>query len=228
MKPLRILFLLLCSSVPAMAAEWQSLPAIQATVEAFVQEKLAAQPGENTFTVSRIDARLKLTRCDQPEPYLPSGNRLWGNVSVGVRCLSPSAWTIYVPVSIKVSRQVVVSARPISSGQTIQAEDVQLQQRDITMFAGSALTAPDQAIGKNSAVPVPSGTVLRTEMLRIANIIQQGQTVRLVAQGTGFRVSSEGTAMNNARPGQVVSIKTRSGQIIKGIAVSEGVVEVSF
>jgi len=58
--------------------------------------------------------------------------------------------------------------------------------------------------------------------------IRQGQQVMLVAQGAGFKVSSEGTAMGNAATGQVVSVKTRSGQIIKGIAKGEGVVEVYF
>lgn len=227
MKQLWFLSLLFCSATCA-AAEWQSLPAIQAAVEAFVQEKIATQPGERTVNVSRIDARLKLAKCSQLEPYLPAGNRLWGNSSIGVRCLAPTTWSLFVPVSIKVSGQVLVTIRPIPAGQPIQAEDVQLQQRDITAFAGSALTSLDQAVNRNVAAPLASGTVLRSEMLRAANVILQGQMVRLVAQGTGFRVTSEGQAMGNAKAGQIVSIKTRSGQIIKGIAKSEGIAEVNF
>ncbi len=227
MKYFWFLSLLFCSATCA-AAEWQSLPAIQAAVETFVQEKIATQPGERSVTVSRIDARLKLAKCDQLEPFLPAGNRLWGNSSIGVRCLSPGTWSLYVPVSIKVSNHVLVTVRPIAGGQPIQAEDVQLQQRDITAFAGSALTSLDQAVDKYVAAPVASGTILRLEMLRAANVIQQGQVVKLVAQGAGFRVTSEGQAMGNAKAGQVVAVKTRSGQIIKGIAKSEGIVEVYF
>ncbi len=209
-------------------AEWQSLPAIQSAVEAFVQEKLASQPGERSVTVSRIDPRLKLARCDKPEPFLPAGNRLWGNSSIGVRCLAPEPWSIYVPVHIKVANNVLVTVRPIPAGQTVQPEDIQLQMRDITQFAGSALTSVEQAVDKQVVGPVASGAILRSEMLRAANIILQGQNVKLVAQGSGFRVTSEGVAMGNAKSGQVVAVKTRSGQIIKGIARSEGVVEVYF
>lgn len=221
-------FSMLLSSALCNAAEWQSLPAIQTTVETFVQEKVATQPGERTVTVSRIDPRLKLAKCDRLEPYLPAGNHLWGNSSIGVRCMSPVTWSLYVPVNIKVSNHVLVTVRPIASGQPIKAEDVQMQQRDITAFAGSALTSLDQTDDKYVAAPVASGTVLRAEMLRAANVIQQGQMVKLVAQGVGFRVTSEGQAMGNAKSGQVVAVKTRSGQIIKGIARSEGVVEVYF
>lgn len=212
----------------AAAEEWQSLPAIQAAVEAFVKEKTAGQPGEYTVTASRIDTRLKLARCTQLQPYLPSGSRLWGNTSVGVRCLAPGNWSLYVPVQIKVSNHVLVAVRPITSGQPVQAEDVELQLRDITRFAGSALTSLDQVSGRTVVAPISNGTILRAEMLRAANIIRQGQSVKLVAQGKGFTITSEGQAMGNATTGQVVAVKTRSGQLIKGIARSEGVVEVNF
>lgn len=223
--------LITLSLLPAAAAnagEWQSLPSIQAAVESFVKDKAALQPGEFVVTVSRMDPRLKLAQCSQLEPYLPTGNRLWGNSSIGVRCNAPSRWSVYVPVHIKVSNQVLVTTRPIASGNAVTPEDVQLQMRDITAFAGSALTSLDQVTGKNVSGPVASGTVLRAEMLRAAQVIRQGQQVKLVAQGSGFKVTSEGQAMGNATVGQVVSVKTRSGQLIKGIAKGEGIVEVYF
>lgn len=214
--------------ISAAAQELQSLPAVQKVVENFVKEKTAGQPGEYSITASRIDSRLKLAKCAQLQPYLPSGSRLWGNSSIGVRCLAPESWSLYVPVQIKVSKQVLVAVRPISSGQQVQVEDVQLQIRDITRFAGSALTSLDQAAGKNVISALASGTILRAEMLRAAKIIRQGQSVKLVAQGTGFTISSEGQAMNNAALGEVVTVKTRSGQLLKGIARSDGQVEVNF
>jgi flagella basal body P-ring formation protein FlgA len=218
----------LAFSAGAYAQELQSLPAIQKAAEAFVKEKTASLPGEYTVTVSRIDSRLKLTKCTQLQPYLPSGSRLWGNSSVGVRCLAPESWSLYVPVQIKVSNQVLVAVRPITSGQPVQPDDVALETRDITRFAGSALTSLDQVAGRTVVAPIANGTVLRAEMLRAANVIRQGQSVQLTAKGNGFTVTSEGQAMGNATAGQVVTVKTRSGQLVKGIARSAGVVEVTF
>ncbi len=221
-------FLLLFCCTTAGATEWQSLPAIHAAVGAFVEEKVASQPGHYTITVNHVDSRLKLARCEQLEPYQPVGSHLWGSISIGVRCLAPTPWSLYVQVSIKVTNNVLVAVRPIANGQPVQADDVQLQSRDITNIAGSVLTSPAQAIDKIVATQVSSGTILRSELLRMADVIAQGQSVKLLAQGAGFRVSSEGQAMNNAKAGQVVSVKTRSGQIIKGIAKGDGVVEVYF
>lgn len=228
MRRLSLLPLLLLLALPVTAQDLQSLPAVQKAAEDFIREKTAAQPGEYVITASPVDARLKLARCTQLQPFLPSGSRLWGNSSVGVRCLAPQAWSLYVPVQIKVSNQVLVAVRPITSGQQVQPEDVTLETRDITRFAGSALTSLDQVAGRNVVTPVAVGTVLRAEMLRAANVIRQGQTVQLTAKGNGFTVTSEGQAMSNAAVGQVVTVKTRSGQLVKGIARSAGVVEVTF
>ena len=215
-------------SATAMAAEWQSLPAIQSTVEKFVQEKAAGMRGERTVKVGQIDNRLKLARCDRMEAFQPGGARLSGNTSIGVRCLAPSAWSLYVTVQIKLVDDVLVVAQPVAAGQPLQASDLQVQRRDITATTGNVLNAPEQAVGKTAAAPLAAGTVLRAEALRAPNIVRQGQQVKLVAQGAGFRVSSEGLAMGNATLGQVVAVKTRSGQVIKGVARSEGVVEVYF
>lgn len=219
---------LLAFAPAAQGEAWQSPEVVQQAVAAFVKEKAAALPGERSVSVSRIDPRLKLARCTQLEPYLPAGNRLWGNSSIGVRCIAPTAWSLYVPVLIRVTDNVLVTMQPIPANHAIQAGDVQLQQRDITQFAGSALTSLDQAAGKNVISALASGTILRAEMLRAAKIIRQGQSVKLVAQGTGFTISSEGQAMNNAALGEVVTVKTRSGQLLKGIARSDGQVEVTF
>jgi flagella basal body P-ring formation protein FlgA len=230
MRFLSLFYLLiqLAFSAGAAAQELQSLPAIQKAAEAFVKEKTASLPGQYTVTASRVDSRLKLEKCTQLQTFLPSGSRLWGNSSIVVRCLAPQSWSIYVPVQIKVSNQVLVAVRPITSGQQVHAEDVALEMRDITRFAGSALTSLDQVAGRTVVAPVANGTVLRAEMLRAANVIRQGQSVQLTAKGNGFTVTSEGQAMGNATAGQIVTVKTRSGQLVKGIARGEGVVEVTF
>ncbi len=226
-KPLFALCLLLAASQAA-GGEWQSLDDIVAAVERFARQKTADLGADVGIAVTRPDARLHLKKCDRLEPWLPSGNKLWGRASVGVRCLAPAAWSIYVPVTVKVSGNALVATHPIARGQALEAQDVQIQQRDLTQYQNGVLTSLGQIAGRTALNTIQAGDVLRPELLRAAMVIRQGQQVMLVAQGTGFKVSSEGIAMGNAGAGQVVAVKTRSGQIIKGIAKSEGVVEVYF
>lgn len=226
-KPFIILFLFMAFSI-ADAGEWQSLDEIVASVDHFVRQKTSGSGNDATVTVTRPDQRLRLDRCDNLETWLPSGNKLWGRASVGVRCRAPASWSIYVPVMVKVSGNALVATHPIGRGEALAADDMRIEMRDLTQYPGGVFTSPDQVIGKTTTLNIQAGDVLRPELLRAALVIHQGQQVTLVAQGASFKVSSEGTAIGNAAIGQVVAVKTRSGQIIKGIARSEGIVEVYF
>ncbi len=200
---------------------------LKKTVEAFLSAQLAGQPGAG-FTVGGVDSRLRLPRCDRTEAFLPAGSRLWGNTTVGVRCEAPAAWSIYVPVTVKVMAGAVVSLRPLGQGQVISAADVALKSQDLTQLSPGVLTDPADAVGKTLAAPVPAGYPLRADMLKAPMAVFQGQNVRLTAKGPGFTVTSEGKAMGNAADGQPVQVRTPSGQVVKGVARSGGVVEIPF
>ncbi len=221
---------LLISIIPASihAAGWQDIGAIHKAVEHFVQQNTTDLPGQAASTVGTIDPRLRLPACATPEVFLPTGSRLWGNTTVGVRCSSATPWTIYVPVSVKVMAQIAVAARPLVAGQTVTQADVLLQSGDLSQQPSSVVLDPDQVIGKTVVSGAASGQAFRPDMLRAPQVIQQGQTVKIVAKGSGFQVSSEGKALANATLGQVVSVRTPSGHLINGIARQNGVVEVNF
>ena len=161
------------------------------------------------------------------ETTLPSGNRLWGRSSVKVSCASPR-WALYVPVTVRVTGKALVATRSIGSGQIINQQDVEVQVLDLTPYPIGVFTRPEQAIGKTTAVNVAAGNPLRPEVLRAQFVVKQGQQVVVVAKGASFKVSAEGIAMNNALPGQLVGVKTTSGQIVRGLATDSGTVEISF
>jgi flagella basal body P-ring formation protein FlgA len=73
---------------------------------------------------------------------------------------------------------------------------------------------------------VGAGQILRYDMIRAPYTIKQGQSVQLLAKGTGFSVSSEGQALGNATEGEIASARTASGQIISGV-VKGGKLEIN-
>lgn len=232
-RPQHYFVMLACLSMAflsglAGAAGLQDLGIIRKTVDSFVKLNTAELPGQVTHTVGTIDPRLQLPACDLPEVFLPTGSRLWGNTTVGVRCQSATPWTIYVPVSVKIMAQVAVATHPLAAGQTVSQADVSLQHADLSQLPAGVIQDLSQVIGKTVISGAPSGQALRLDMLRAPQVIQQGQNVKLVAKGNGFQVSSEGKALANATLGQVISVRTQSGQIINGIARQNGVVEVNF
>lgn len=211
----------------AQTMEWQSIDSIQSAAQAFAQEKTAHIEGAVNISVASPDKRTKLPKCGNLETTLPSGNHLWGRSSIKVSCASPK-WSTYVPVTVKVTGKALVATRSIGGGQVIADQDVDVQEIELTAYPIGLFTRPEQAIGKTTASNIPAGNPLRAEMMRAQLVIRQGQQVVVVANGTSFKVSAEGTAMGNAVAGQIVGVKTKSGQIVKGVATENGVVEVSF
>ncbi len=110
-------FLVTSLVVCAQSPQTQSPAAVQRAVEDFVRAQTSSYTNRATFTVGNVDARLALPACSAMEVFVPSGGRLWGNSSVGVRCGAPTPWTLYVSVTVRVSGSYVAASRSLAAGQ---------------------------------------------------------------------------------------------------------------
>jgi flagellar basal body P-ring formation protein FlgA len=200
---------------------------IQQAVQEFVRQQSSTLPGQVTLQVTPPDSRLSLAQCDQPQPFLPQGGRLWGKSAVGVRCTSPANWTIYVQVQIQVLGEYIISSGPISAGQLIKKEHLSIAKGDLCTLPTGIISNIDQAINKASTSPIMAGVPLRLDNLRRPQIIQAGQLVRLNSSGSGFTISTQARAIGGASEGQVIQVRTANGQQISAIAKGAGLVEVT-
>ena len=191
---------------------------------AFVEQQSASLPGKVTYQVNEIDQRIALPACAKLEAFLPGGSQLIGKTSIGVRCLEKNGWSIFVPVQIKVSLDLLVSARQLPMGHILQEQDLTSQTTEASQTEG--LTDPKQALGKVLRYSIASGQVLREDMLRLPFSVTQGQIVPLIVQSDTFSIRSEGAALGNASAGQTVHVRIGSGRVIGGVARANGVVEI--
>lgn len=196
-------------------------------VEQYLQRQAQGLPGKVSTSVGQLDPRTQLAPCSALEPFTLPGSRLWGKATVGVRCLGPASWTVYVPVQINVSGNYVVTVRPIGAGQPLVGTDLTVRQGDLTNLPPNVLTDPVQGIGKTLKNGLGSGQPVRSDQLIAPYVIQQGQDVRLIAKGPGYAVSNEGKALNNASEGQIARARTASGQTVSGIARPGGIIELT-
>lgn len=225
-SPLLLLALLaLGHSAAVLAVERQAPAPVISAVQTFLARETAGLPGPATYQVGTIDPQLNVPSCRSLEAFTPPGTRLWGSVSVGVRCNGGFPWVLYVPVEVHVFADVVHAARPIAQNHIVTESDLVLQTADLTRLPAGILTELRPAIGKMMTISLAAGLPLRADILRAPPVIQQGQAVKLVLQGRGFTVSGEGRALAGAADGQSVPVRVQSGQVVNGLARSGGVVE---
>lgn len=193
-------------------------------IERFLLSQTAGLPGKVGIS---IDTPMSgaLPPCEALEPFLPSGARLWGRVSVGVRCNASQPWARYVPGYIAVVGTYYVAAHQINSGQALTPTDAEVREGDLTTLPGSVIVDPAQLNGVIASNRIASGAPIRRESLRAVTVVQQGQTVKVVTQGAGFVVSTEGKAMTHAAAGAMLQVKMQGGQLLSGIVRPDGMVE---
>ncbi|MBI0327067.1 flagellar basal body P-ring formation chaperone FlgA [Burkholderia plantarii] len=213
------------AQVVGQPAGQQDPEAIRAAALAFLQQQTAGLPGKATITVAAAFPR-GLAACATLEPFLPTGARLWGRTTVGVRCAGARPWTLYLQSKIEVHGNYYVAAHALAPGDVLTTADLVARDGDLTMLPLAVITDPAQAVGGTSLVRVAAGLPLRQDMLRSAASVTIGQTVRVVAAGQGFSISSEGSVMNNAGPGQQVRVRLAAGQIVTAVVKDGNTVEV--
>ncbi|KWF96409.1 flagellar biosynthesis protein FlgA [Burkholderia diffusa] len=213
------------ASQPTTPPGQQDPDTIRRTALAFLQQQVAGLPGKTTATVAAAFPR-GLAACTTLEPFLPTGARLWGRTTVGVRCAGARPWTVYLQAKVAVQATYYVAARQIAPGEPLTAADLVARDGDLTVLPLAVITDPAQAVGATALARISAGLPLRQDMLKSAASVSAGQTVRVVAAGPGFTISAEGSALANAAPGQSVRVRMAAGQIVTAIVKDAGTVEI--
>lgn len=200
--------------------------AADAAIASYLQVQTAGLPGKVTV---RMEGRgtAVLPACEAPEVFLPPGATPWGRVSVGVRCQTERPWTRYVQAHVAVQGSYFVAARAIESGRPLGPGDVAERTGDLSRLPRTVITSAADLAGVVTSNRIAPGAPLRKELVRGVTVIQQGQAVKVVAQGPGFSVSTDAKAMTGATVGAVVQAKTQDGRMVSGVADMHGQVQLA-
>jgi flagella basal body P-ring formation protein FlgA len=197
------------------------------TAEQHIRLQTKNLAGKTTITMGQFDAS-RLPPCSALEAFTPQGSKIIGRTHIGVRCLSPNSWSVLVPAQIAVTGNYVTTGRPLIAGQIIAESDLVTLSGDVSNLPTGVASSPSEIVGRTLRNSLGAGQIVRLDQLVAPIVIHQGQTVRVVSKGSGFAVSAEGKAINNAAIGQAAQIRMSSGQTITGTARADGSVEIEF
>ncbi len=207
-------------------------PSLIETVRQLALEKSeGSAPGAPRveIVVGQLDPRLRLAPCQRIEPSLPPGMRLWGKARIGLRCTQgPTAWNVYLPVTVKVWGKALVVAAGGTVGSTVAAADLVEAEVDLAEEPSAAIVDPAHAVGRVLAQNLKPGQTLRQGHLKLRQFFAAGETVKVVAVGAGFSLESEGQALGNGVEGAPARVRTESGRILTGTPAGERRIEVTL
>ena len=176
-----------------------------------------------------LDPRLKLAPCGNIEPYMPPGTKLWGKTRVGVRCVDGvTRWNVSLPVTVSAWGKAWVVRNPMPAGSVVTQNDVVEAEVNWAEDPNAVLRDPALWLGFAASRPLTTGQTLRANMVRPAQVFQAGSNVRVVAQGSGFQVASDGQALTVGVVGQVARVRMDNGKVASGLVLDVKTVKIDL
>jgi flagella basal body P-ring formation protein FlgA len=210
--------------------DYQDIAPLEALAQAEAAPRLPPLTDRQRFLVGPIPAHLQLERCHGAiKPIADAARHMQDRVLVELRCQDTPGWHIYVPVRIVGTSSVAVAAHAIVTGSVLTADDLRVEQRDMTQLPPGYLDNPAIAVGLTAARPISGGAILTNQQLVASKAVQRGQAVTLVADASGMSVRMAGRALSDGLINQRIRVQNlSSGKIVEGIARSEQIVEIIF
>ena len=181
-------------------------------------------------TPGTLDARLRLAPCNQVEAYLPPGARTLGATRVGLRCRQPGAtpWNVYLPVTVRLLAPGVVSRSALPAGTVLEAGHLELGEIDWAAEGNPGFADAAPLLGRTLARPLVAGAAPRRADIKPRLWFAAGDSVRVLARGSGFSISGDATAMSPGIEGQAARVRMESGRIVSGLPVGERQLELAL
>lgn len=215
----------------AVAAESEYLGATRQWLDQAVSgiQSSGATPLRMEVSVGALDSRLRLASCSRVEPYIPVGTRLWGRTRLGLRCIEGlGKWNVFLPVTIKAIGRAWVMRRDVTPGTVLGEADVMESEVDWAEEPSPIIADPGLWVGQVAVRNLMTGQALRQNMVRPAQVFQAGAQIRIVAQGTGFQITSDGQAISPGVVGQLARVRMDNGRVMSGTVLDARTVKLEL
>jgi flagella basal body P-ring formation protein FlgA len=135
---------------------------------------------------------------------------------------------VSLPVTVKAYGQAWVVRGQVLAGSTLGQNDVVATEVDWAEDTNPVLQDPALWLGQTAARNLSTGQVLRQGAVRPTQVFQAGSQVRVVAEGQGFAVSSDGQALSVGVVGQMTRVRMDNGRITSGTVLDARTVRIDL
>lgn len=137
--------------------------------------------------------------------------------------------SVSVSLNVHVFTPVVVATRALARGQTVEAGDLSVEERDLGTTGASVLTDVAMAAGLRTMRAIPSGAILRQADLEVAPLVHRNGPVVITAVSGRVRIRSNGQALDEGQLGQLVRVRPdHSKDSVTAKVTGEGTVELAM
>jgi flagella basal body P-ring formation protein FlgA len=158
----------------------------------------------------------------------PSSNPGYLTGTVHISVDGREAGRLRTSAQIDLRLPAVVAARDLPRGHVLGEDD--LSESHVTYAqAKGALTSVSQVVGQTLKTTVRLGAPIRDRDLVQTSMVKKGETVTIIAQGGGLKISALGLSRQDGALGQTISVVNQdSKKTISAKVIGPGMVEVVY
>ena len=227
---LLILLFYLCQPVFAVDNLYESHTEINQAATEFLLSSSKTLAGNVSVSLHPIDHRLNLKKCTLPLEIKPTGDAIKaGRNTLKISCSSPSPWRIFITSNVEVEKKVLVIKNFVKKGQLLTKEDISFRKVNVSRLHNRYLENDSSIIGKEVTRNLQAGSILTANNLTNPILIKRGDTIKIIAQRQGFKITMKGQAMANGSLSERIKVKNlTTKKIINGSVTSKHSVKVTF
>ena len=193
-------------------------------VHDYLQSTLEQQSSTGKIIIDVMPALSDAGRCLAPDPFIPAGQLMRGNITVGVICTSAPDHEIprYYRAHIGMETTYLVASHDLSAGTLLSGSDISSMRGDITRLPNTALTDASLLIGQRVVRHITAGALLQAGMVKAAPVITRNSRVTVTARTAGYTITAQGTAMDEAVSNGQLRVRMDSKKMIMARATAPG------
>ena len=193
-------------------------------VQNYVQRITAQQESAGRVIVDVVPNTTNVGLCQSPCPFMPAGQRMRGNITVGIKCVNEQGHDVprYYRAHVGIEDDYIVATHDLMPGTLLSAADIETQHGDITRLPNSTFARTTEVIGQRLTRRVPAGMPLHANMVKAPLVITRNSRVTVIARHAGFTITTQGTAMDEASSDGQLRIRMDSKKIIMAKATAPG------
>jgi flagella basal body P-ring formation protein FlgA len=137
--------------------------------------------------------------------------------------------TVAARLEVGVTGPIVLLRHAVARGAVLRADDLTVEERELTGLPSSVVTTLADAVGKETRAALSANAPVTLTALASPLLVRRGDVVTIVVETPGMRLSTPGEALEPGAAGAQIRVRNRkSQQEIAGQVVERGTVLVQY
>ena len=130
----------------------------------------------------------------------------------------------FIQINVAVKGNYIVAKQAISAGTVINEDYIQIQSGWLDKLPSTVILDRVDAINHIALRNINLGEPIKTIMLQKNWQVKAGQIIKVIINGEGYEITTNGKTLNNAILNDKIKVKLNSDKIVEGTLTHQGVI----